>query len=84
MKKATVLLWCLALLTAVVAWGMMGVKILNHDYNITVEAYILLAAIIFLLVLAFCRIFSNRCPHCSRLRISAGKYCPYCGKAFPE
>ena len=25
-----------------------------------------------------------KCPHCGKLRISMGKYCPYCGKEFSE
>ena len=84
MKKAAILLWCLALMAAIIAWGVMGIKILNNDYNITAEAYTVLIAIIILLVIAVFRAFSNKCPHCGKLRISMGKYCPYCGKEFSE
>lgn len=26
------------------------------------------------------KLFSNRCPHCGKLRQTMGAYCSYCGK----
>ena len=63
-----------------IAMGIMGIKIFDKNYDIVVESYI---AFIFLLINCGCniyRVFSNRCPHCGKIRLSNGKYCSHCGK----
>ena len=64
----------------VIAWGVMGLKLLDNDYLITTEAYIELISLIVLFICIIYIKFTNRCPHCGKTKQSFGKYCPYCGK----
>jgi len=60
--------------------GVMGIKIFDGNYDIVAEGYI---ALIFLWINCACHIyraFSNKCPHCGKLRLSNGKYCSHCGR----
>ncbi len=61
-------------------WGVLGLKLLNGDYDIMIEAHIGLICFIVVFGCIFIRSFTNRCPHCGRLRLTNGKYCSYCGK----
>lgn len=74
--------WSLVIAFAVflITWGVMGVKLLEHDYNITIEAYIGLGCWIVIIVSAICRGFTNKCPHCGKIRMTKGEYCSHCGK----
>lgn len=65
---------------AVIDWGVMGVKLLDHDYNITVEAYIGLVCYIVILASIVIRALTDRCPHCGKIRVTKGAYCSYCGQ----
>ena len=80
MKKARPWILAIAFLVAVVAWGVMGLKIYDGNYEITTEAYITGACLIVILVCAVSKVFTDKCPHCGKLRVSNGKYCPRCGK----
>lgn len=80
MKKSAIWLTGISLATLVIAWGLMGLKLLDNDYLITVEAYTgLIALIIFFVCIMYLK-FTNRCPHCCKAKVFFGKYCPYCGK----
>ena len=80
MKKARPWILAIAFLVAVVAWGVMGLKIYDGNYEIATEAYIMGACLIAILVCAVSKVFTDKCPHCGKLRVSNGKYCPHCGK----
>jgi len=67
-------------ITFVIAWSVIGLKLLNNDYQISTEAYIGLAALILYFAFIMYIKFTNRCPHCKKLKQSIGKYCPHCGK----
>ena len=80
MKKAVT--WGLAIsyIILFIAMGVMGIKIFDGNYDIVAEGCV---ALIFLLISCVCniyRVFSNRCPHCGKIRLSNGKYCSHCGK----
>ncbi len=80
MKKAVT--WGLAIsyIILFIAMGVMGIKIFDGNYDIVAEGCV---ALIFLLISCGCNIyraFSNRCPHCGKIRLSNGKYCSHCGK----
>lgn len=60
--------------------GVMGLQLLNGNDDVLREAYIAAACWIVLLVCAVVRLFSSRCPHCGKLKLSNGKYCPHCGR----
>ena len=48
--------------------------------NPTTGAYIGAICWGVILVCIVCRAFSNKCPHCGKLKQTSGKYCSYCGK----
>lgn len=81
MKKITPWVITLSLVVFVVAWGVMGLKIHDGNYNLTLEAYIGLAALIVFCVFILIQKFSSeKCPHCGKIRLDKGRYCSYCGK----
>ena len=70
----------ISLIVFVIAWGIMGLKLLDSNYLITVEAYIgLVSLVLFSLCVMYVKL-RNRCPHCGKTKQSFGKYCPHCGK----
>jgi len=80
MKKIIPWIYFLAILIFVICWGLIGIKILDHDYDFQLEAYIAQACILVILIYPFYKLFSNRCPHCGKVRWTKGSYCSYCGK----
>ena len=80
MKEIAKWLAVISIITFVVAWGIMGLKILDNNYLITIETYIGgISLVVFFVCVLYVKI-TNRCPHCGKTRLSFGKYCPYCGK----
>ena len=61
-------------------WSVVGLKLLDNNYDVIVEAYIGLVCIIIFSTCIIYKTFSDRCPHCGKLRLMNGKYCSYCGK----
>ena len=80
MKKIRTWVLVISFFVAVIAWGIMGLKLYDGNYNITVEAYITMGCLIVILGCAVSKVFTDKCPHCGKLRVSNGKFCPYCGK----
>lgn len=80
MKKVAKYLAVISIVVFVIAWGIMGLKLLDNDYHITAEAYIGLISIVVCFICILYVRFSSRCPHCGKLKQTFGKYCPYCGK----
>lgn len=80
MKKVVNWLLGISLLLFVIALGVVGVKILTHNYELQVWGYIALACWIVLFACLLYKVLNNRCPACGKLRRSWGKFCPYCGK----
>ena len=74
--------WTLAIafIIFLIDWGVMGLKLLDNDYNITVEAYIGSVCWVVIFVSIFIRCLTDRCPHCRKIRATKGAYCSYCGK----
>ena len=80
MKKIVKWLSVISIVVFVIAWGIIGLKISDNNYLITVEAYIgLISLIVFFVCVIYVKV-KNRCPHCGKTNQSFGKYCPYCGK----
>jgi hypothetical protein len=68
----------------VIDWLCLGLKLLDNDYNITIEAYI---GMVSLIVFSICILYhkcTNRCPNCKKMIPSIGKYCPYCSKEISK
>ena len=82
MKLRNIANWTLVIsfIIFLIDWGVMGIKLLDNNYNITVEAYIGLICFIVLIISIFIRCFTDRCPHCGKIRVAQGAYCSYCGK----
>ena len=80
MKKARPWILAMTFIIAVISWGVMGLKLYDGNYNITVEAYTMMACLIVILICALSKLFTDKCPHCGKMRVSNGKFCPHCGK----
>ena len=80
MKKITTWALVIAFVVFIIDWGVMGVKLLNGNYEIITEAYIGAACWGVMLVSALCKLLTNKCPHCGKVMLTNGKYCPHCGK----
>ena len=80
MKKIMYWLYAISIIAFIIDWGVVGLKLLNGDYDIVVGAYIGLGCIIVIIVCGLYKIFSGKCPYCGKLRTSNGEYCSYCGK----
>ncbi len=80
MKKVVTWGLVISYIALCIAICVIGIKIFDGNYDIVAEGCI---AFIFLLISCGCNIyraFSNRCPHCGKIRLSNGKYCAHCGK----
>ena len=80
MKKTMFTIFIVALIIFVIDWGVMGVKLLDHNYEVMTETYIGLLCWIIMIGCALYKSFSNKCLHCGKLRLINGDYCSYCGK----
>ena len=80
MKKMLPWIFVASVVVFVIDWGIVGLKILDGDYDITVGAYIALVCIIVETLCGMYRNFCKKCPYCGKHRVSGGDYCSYCGK----
>lgn len=83
MKKAANVLAAVSIVVFVIAWGIMGLKLLDNNYLITAEAYTGLVCLVVLFVCLMYIKITALCPHCGKTKQSFGKYCPHCGKEIP-
>ena len=84
MKK--VCLW-LAIISAIVLFitlGVVGVKLLDGNYDTTAEVIITgICFVIFLGSVVCYKFIGSRCPHCGKINdtlLGKSKFCPHCGK----
>ncbi|MBE6891190.1 MAG: hypothetical protein E7481_04085 [Ruminococcaceae bacterium] len=80
MRKFMTWLYVASLILFFIDWGIVGVKIFNGNYDIEAFVYVGGVLIVVMIVCYLYRLFSNKCPHCGKLRLSNGDYCSYCGK----
>ena len=80
MKRIAVRTAVIAFVVFLIAWGVVGVKLLDGDYDITVGVYIAMAAAVITIAAILVARSTGRCPHCGRFLSAGGKYCPHCGK----
>ena len=80
MKQILKWLAVISFVIFVIAWGVIGLKMIDNNYLITAEAYVgMFSLVIFFIGILYVK-STNRCPHCGKAKISFGTYCPYCGK----
>ena len=84
MKRITGVLMLIAAVALFIAMGVMGVKIFTHNYDIVAECYAAMGCWAVFLLCVLLRALQSKCPHCGRLRVSRGAYCPFCGKEMKE
>lgn len=80
MKKVLSRILVIAFVVFVFDWGIMGIKLLDANYDILVEAYIGLVCFVVIVICAILRVFLLRCLYCKRIIPFSGKYCTYCGR----
>ena len=84
MKKVCVWLAIISAIVLLVTWGVVGVKLLDNNYDFMTEVYITGAFVLILLGSIVCYKFIGiRCPHCGKINDSLfgkAKFCPHCGK----
>ncbi len=84
MNKILFRLWLLALAVFVVDWLIVGLKLLNGDYDITLGAYVALVCVIVMALYPLSRALFSKCPYCGKSLASSGRYCPHCGRELPK
>ena len=81
MKKVTTWLAVISVTIFFIDWIYIGLKLLDGDYDITFGAYLAaVCLIIFFPCALYKKFLSARCPHCKKLLLQNGRYCPHCGK----
>lgn len=79
MKKIVKWLAAISIIVFVIAWGIGGLKIYDAEYENNAWLYVGIVSI----MIFFCSLIylkTTRCPHCSKMNLTFGKYCTYCGK----
>lgn len=84
MNKILFRLWLLALAVFVVDWLIVGLKLLNGDYDITLGAYVALVCVIVMALYPLSRALFFKCPYCGKPLASSGRYCPHCGRELSK
>lgn len=56
----------IALIIFIIDWGIIGVKLLDGNYDIITEAYIVAACFGAMLISAVCKAFASKRPHCGK------------------
>ena len=80
MKRIAGWITIAAFVVFVVDWTIVGLRLLNGNYDITVGAYLGMACWVVMLMCILIRAFWGKCPHCGKSTYSGGQYCPHCGK----
>lgn len=78
MRKVMKYLAAVSLITFIIAWGVGGINILDHDFDNFAWVYVgAVAFVVFFCSFIFLR--TVRCSRCGRFSLTSGAYCPYCG-----
>ena len=84
MKKVCIWSAIISAIVILITWGVVGVKLLDGNYDTIIEAYITgVFALILLGSIVGYKLIGSRCPHCGRINdtlLGKSKFCPHCGK----
>ena len=75
-----------ALAVFVVDWGLLGLKLLEGEYDIRGEAWVGAACLAVLVAagLLMKAGTGGRCPRCGKRGLAGGAFCPFCGARLPS
>lgn len=82
MKKAATWGFVIAFFAFFIDWAMLGIKLLNGNYDVIAEAYIGAVCFFVMFVCLLIMKFFGKCPHCGKISDSGGRFCPHCGKVI--
>lgn len=82
MKKISGWIFAVSAVLFMMDWGIIGLEILDGEYDLTAKLYVALAlwAVMTVSVILFRFVFAKKCPNCGKRINSEGKFCPHCGK----
>ena len=84
MKKVCIWVAVISAIVLFITLGVVGVKLLDGNYDTNAEVIITGASfVIFLVSIVFYKLNGIRCPHCGRVNdtlLGKSKFCPHCGK----
>lgn len=84
MKKACIWVALISAIVLLITLSIVGIKLLDGDYNTNVEVYIVgISLVIFLASVVGYKLNGIRCPHCGKINdtlLGKSKFCPHCGK----
>ena len=84
MKKVCVWLAIISAIVLFITLGVVGVKLLDGNYDTNVEVIITGVSFVIFLVSVVCyKFIGSRCPHCGKVNdtlLGKSKFCPHCGK----
>lgn len=84
MRKYIIGLSVISVFIFVIAWGLMGLKLLDGNYDITVPAYIgVISLILFFISFLYLKC-TCRCQRCGKIIQPSFSYCPHCGSKIEE
>lgn len=78
MRKIMKYVSALSLITFIIAWGVGGVNILDHDFDNFAWVYVGAVSIVVFFCSFIC-VKTVRCAQCGRFSLTSGAYCSYCG-----
>ena len=84
MKKVCVWLAVISAIVLFITLGVVGVKLLDGNYDTTAEVIITgISFVIFLSSVVCYKFIGSRCPYCRKVNdtlLGKSKFCPHCGK----
>ena len=85
MKKLLAAIWIIAIIVFFIDWGIVGLSLLNGNYEIQAGIYIgIVCWAIVIVGVPIYKLLNVRCPYCRKIRWQEGKYCPHCGKEIKK
>ena len=84
MKKVYLWLAIISAIVLLITLGVVGVKLLDGNYDTTAEVIITgISFVIFLGSVVCYKFIGSRCSHCGKVNdilLGKSKFCPHCGK----
>ena len=84
MKKVCIWVAIISAIVLFITWGVVGVKLLDGNYDTNAEVIITGVSLVIFLVSVVCyKLNGIRCPYCGKINdslLGKSKFCPHCGK----